>query len=50
VQPGTEAQLLAEQLDVGTPSQCGPVVNIVVAAGRRVSADLQQIWFLQSLD
>lgn len=50
VQPGIDAQLLDEQVDVGVPVQCGPVVKTVVSVGKRVSADLQQIWFLQSLD
>ena len=50
VQPGRLAQFGDEHVDVGTPVQCGPVVKIVVGAGKRVSADLQQIWFLQSLD
>ena len=49
-QPGSEAQLDAVQLDAGVPVQCGPVVKTLVGAGKRVSADLQQIWFLQSLD
>ena len=43
VQPGSEAHVLDEQLEVGVPAQCGPVVKIAVAAGKRVSADLQQI-------
>ena len=43
VQPGSEAQLDAEQLDAGVPVQCGPVVKTLVGAGKRVSADLQQI-------
>jgi hypothetical protein len=50
VQPGSEAQVLDAQVADGVPVQCGPVVKILVGAGKRVSADLQQIWFLQSLD
>lgn len=43
VQPGSEAQPEDEQLAAGVPLQCGPVLKMVVALGKRVSADLQQI-------
>ncbi|HEY0464908.1 MAG TPA: hypothetical protein VGC79_11890 [Polyangiaceae bacterium] len=50
MQPGSEAQVLEAQVDVGVPVQCGPVLKMAPSVGKRVNADLQQIWFLQSLD
>jgi hypothetical protein len=50
-QPGSEEQLdTTLQVDGAVPTQCGPVLKTADCVGKRVSADLQQIWFLQSLD
>jgi hypothetical protein len=49
-QPGIDAQFGEVQLEIGVPAQRGPVLKTFVSPVRRVNADLQQIWFLQSLD
>ena len=48
-QPGIDAQLDDEHVYEGVPAQWGPVENVLVSPGRRMIADLQQSWALQSV-
>jgi hypothetical protein len=54
MQPGVvghvvEEARVAQLVTAGVPTQRGPVEKVRVDTGARMSADLQQIWLLQSL-